>query len=311
MFGLAFGAITNTIGIHVLLGFFLAGLVAGEAKELSESSRNTISQIVHAVFVPIFFATMGLRVDLVYGARPGLIAFVLVLGILARLIAAFAGASFTGTERSNRHIIAVLHTPGGEMQVVVGALALELGLIEEPLFIAVVVSAVLSSVLFGPWLSSVVRVRDRLSIAQFLSPSGIIANLKTATREQAISALCAQAAALSGVNYHLVLESVRAREEVMSTALEKEIAVPHAKMSDLQSPLIVLGREPAGIDWNAIDGKPVKLIFLILTPSEGYDLQLRIYRGLIRLLQQEDFRQKLIDASDHKAIWGIISTAAI
>jgi mannitol/fructose-specific phosphotransferase system IIA component (Ntr-type) len=197
------------------------------------------------------------------------------------------------------------------MQVVVGALALELGLIGEPLFIAVVESAVLSSVLFGPWLSCVVRVRDRLSIAQFLSPSGIIANLKTATREQAISALCAQAAALSGVNYHLVLESVRAREEVMSTALEKEIAVPHAKMSDLQSPLIVLGREPAGIDWNAIDGKPVKLIFLILTPSEGYDLQLRIYRGLIRLLQQEDFRQKLIDASDHKAIWGIISTAAI
>jgi Kef-type K+ transport system membrane component KefB len=311
VFGLAFGAITNTIGIHVLLGFFLAGLVAGEAKELSESSRNTISQIVHAVFVPIFFATMGLRVDFVSGARPGLIAFVLVLGILARLVAALAGASFTGTERSNRHIIAVLHTPGGEMQVVVGTLALELGLIGEPLFIAVVASAVLSSVLFGPWLSSVVRVRDRLSIAQFLSPSGIISNLKTATREQAISALCAQASALSGVNYHLVLESVRAREEVMSTALEKEIAVPHAKMSDLQSPLIVLGREPAGIDWNAIDGKPVKLVFLILTPSESYDIQLRIYRGVIRLLQEEDFRQKLIDAADHKAMWGIISTAVI
>jgi Kef-type K+ transport system membrane component KefB len=311
MFGLAFGAVTNAIGIHVLLGFFLAGLVAGEAKELSESSRSTISQVVHAVFVPIFFATMGLRVDIVSGARLGLTAFVLVLGILARLLAAYAGALFTRTERSNRHIIAVLHTPGGEMQVVVGVLALELGLIGEPLFIAVVGSAVLSSVLFGPWLSSVVRVRDRLSIAQFLSPSGIIAQLKTATREQAISALCAQAAALSGVNYHLVLESVRAREEVMSTALEKEIAVPHAKISDLQSPLIVFGREPAGIDWNAMDGKPVKLIFLILTPSESYDIQLRIYRGVIRMLQQEDFRQKLIDAPDHKAIWGIISSAVI
>jgi Kef-type K+ transport system membrane component KefB len=311
LFGLAFGAVTNAIGIHVLLGFFMAGLVAGEAKELSESARNTITQLVYTVFIPVFFATFGLRVDIAAAGRLGLTVLVLVLGLLARLLAAYAGALFTKTERSNRHIIAVLHIPGGEMQVVAGSLAFELGLIGEPLFVAVVSSAVLSSVLFGPWLSSVVRVRDRLSISRFLSPSGIMAQLRISSREQAISELCAQAAALSGVNYHLILESVRAREEVMSTALEKEIALPHAKISDLPSPLIVFGRHSAGIDWNAVDGKPVKLIFLILTPSENYDIQLRIYRGVIRLLQEEELRRRLLDAPDHKAIWEIISSAVI
>ena len=55
LLGLLFGAITQKLGVHALFGFFLAGIVAGEAKSLSEDTRRVISQMVYSLFVPLFF----------------------------------------------------------------------------------------------------------------------------------------------------------------------------------------------------------------------------------------------------------------
>ncbi len=63
LLGLACGAFTQWIGIHALFGFFIAGVVAGEARGLSEKTRGVISQMVHSLFVPLFFANIGLKID--------------------------------------------------------------------------------------------------------------------------------------------------------------------------------------------------------------------------------------------------------
>jgi Kef-type K+ transport system membrane component KefB len=61
--GFLCGAITLKIGIHALFGFFIAGMMVGECSALSEKTRNVISQMVHAIFIPLFFASIGLKVD--------------------------------------------------------------------------------------------------------------------------------------------------------------------------------------------------------------------------------------------------------
>ncbi|MBD3419270.1 MAG: hypothetical protein GF398_04040 [Chitinivibrionales bacterium] len=58
------GAITQWIGIHAILGFFIAGVMAGNTTAISERTREIISQMMHSVFVPIFFASIGLKVDI-------------------------------------------------------------------------------------------------------------------------------------------------------------------------------------------------------------------------------------------------------
>ncbi len=63
LLGLFCGALAQKIGIYALLGFFIAGIMAGSARALTERTRHVISQMVHAIFVPLFFASIGLRID--------------------------------------------------------------------------------------------------------------------------------------------------------------------------------------------------------------------------------------------------------
>lgn len=135
--GLMSGAIAQKIGIHALFGFFLAGLIAGESRNLSEKTRSIISQMVYAVFVPIFFANIGLKIDVVANFDFFLVYLFTVLGIGARFIGAFVGVMPAGAPRVQRWPVGALHTPGGEMHIVIGTLALELLLINKTVFVAI------------------------------------------------------------------------------------------------------------------------------------------------------------------------------
>ena len=65
--GLLYGAITHWLGIHAVLGFFLAGTMAGTAARISDELRRSLSDTVHAIFVPLFFATLGIKLDFIAG----------------------------------------------------------------------------------------------------------------------------------------------------------------------------------------------------------------------------------------------------
>jgi len=159
LLGVLFGALTQKLGIHGLFGFFIAGVVVGEAKSLSERTRGIISQIVHSLFIPLSFANIGLKIDFVSGFDPLLVALMCVVGITGRYLGAWVGVSYTNVPRINRDLIAIAHTPGGMMAIVIGTLALENRLVTQEVFIAIVFSAVLSSILAGPWMSWVMRKR--------------------------------------------------------------------------------------------------------------------------------------------------------
>ncbi len=157
LLGMAFGAITQGIGIHALFGFFIAGIVAGDTPSLLPETRRTISQIVHAIFVPLFFAGIGLKLDFWKGFDLPIVFFVCAIGIAGRYLGAWVGGISSGLSSRDNKIIAIAHTPGGMMEIVVAVLALENRLITQEVFIAIVFAAVLSSMLAGPWMSWVVR----------------------------------------------------------------------------------------------------------------------------------------------------------
>ncbi|USS40548.1 fructose PTS transporter subunit IIA [Thermococcus aggregans] len=102
-------------------------------------------------------------------------------------------------------------------------------------------------------------------------------------------------------------EDVWAREQVTPTGVGFGIAIPHAKSSAVVTPTVAIGKSTKGVDFEAIDGKPVHLVFLIGVPENAPDLHLKILSSLSRRLVHEEFREALMKAKSPHEIVEILS----
>lgn len=303
------GAITMKIGIHSLFGFFIAGLIAGEARDLSEKNRYVFSKMVYALFIPIFFANIGLKIDFVRSFDPLLVVFMIVVGTAGRFSAAWLGTVWAKRPNSNRVPIAIAHTPGGEMHLVVGMLALEYGLINETVYVAIVASAIFSSVILGPWLGVSIGRRVKVNFRGLVSGMLVLPALGDRNKEEALQRLCREASEKAGIDEQQLLDSVMVRERAMSTAVEEGVAFPHARMVGIKRPLLVYALSENGIEWNSPDGKPCRIIFMIITPIGEDDLQVQILGALARVMMEPQNREELLIEHDPNRIRDILSSA--
>ena len=310
LLGLLCGAVAQKVGLHALFGFLLAGIVAGEAKAISEKPRQTISQMVYAVFVPLFFASIGLKMDFLAYFDPVIVLFVAIIGISVRFLGAWIGVSLCRIPKTNRLTIAIAHTPGGMMEIIMGLLALEFKLITPTVFTGIVFGALITAIVMGPWLAWGLGRRKQISVFEFFSRRGIIIPLKVDNREQALRVL-AQAAAQEDDSYddesivHMVLE----REQMMGTAIEEGVALPHARLAGLRRPVIIFARSLSGVDWNSPDGKLSNFIFIILVPDNDDVLQVQILQAIARVMQDPANRQAVLNARDASQTWDIFQAA--
>ncbi|NLL12037.1 MAG: PTS transporter subunit EIIA [Fibrobacter sp.] len=293
--GLLFGTITQQIGIHGLFGFFVAGLVAGEAVDLPEKTRFTIDQFVSSVFIPIFFANIGLKIDLFKSFDFFLVILFVVMGITARFLGAYIGVKIARIPKAQHWPISALHTPGGEMHIVVGTIALDLQLINEMVFVAIIVSAIVSTLTLGPALSLMIKRIVPSKTVQI--PPEAVLEITDKSKLEAIKSLSESAAKIVGISADAIYQRAKNREEGMSTGMEKCIAIPHARITDLKKSAVIFGRSKKGIEWNTPDGLPAKLIFLIVTPFDQADTQLQIYRQLVSVLLKKEYRETIIATS--------------
>ncbi|MCC5847054.1 MAG: cation:proton antiporter [Verrucomicrobia bacterium] len=283
--GIIGGTITTWIGIHALFGFFIAGIMAGESPLLSERARHIFDQMVQALLVPIFFASIGLHLDFLGNFDLPLISFIFVIGFAGRYIGAYVGGRLIRQSSLHSRLIADAHVPGGEMQIIIGMLALEYGVISERVYVAIIFGAIATSVIAGPLMGRLLRKIERVDWLAFLPVDQIIPQVKATQREGVIQELCAAAEnILVNLDPKTVSDAVQERERQMSTALEDGIAVPHARLENLDRPVVVFGHCPGGVDWNSSDGKPARLVFVILTPTDDPNIQLQILQGITKTL---------------------------
>ncbi len=148
--GLLCGAITQWMGIHAILGFFLAGIIARSAKEVSDDLRKSVSDTLQAIFVPLFFATLGLKIDFLTGMALWPTVIFCTVAIAGKFVGAWLGAKLGKQSQQTSILMGITFIPGGAMEIVVASLALELQLIGHTIFVAIVFAALLSSILAGP-----------------------------------------------------------------------------------------------------------------------------------------------------------------
>ena len=305
--GLAWGAATHSVGLTALLGFFLAGIMAGDSHALTERTRQILSQMVHSVFVPLYFAEIGLKFDFLAEFDWFIVAFITVVSIVAKFAGAWLGALGTSLSRSDRLSVGIAFIPSGVTGIVVADIALEYGILTTPVFVGIVVSAIVSSLLVGPLLSWSIRRRKAVSILKYFVRPAMLSNLTGTTRSEVIDELCHNLAAHGAIpDATECVVALREREELLGTGTGHGAAIPHARMPELTRPILAFGRSIAGIEWDAPDGLPVHLVFLLLTPTHEEGLQLQILAAIAHGLSNDEARQQLEGANTHPELWAAL-----
>jgi mannitol/fructose-specific phosphotransferase system IIA component (Ntr-type) len=269
--------------------------MAGNSHALTERTRQILSQMVHSVFVPLYFAEIGLKFDFLTEFDWFIVAFVTVVSIVAKFAGAWLGALGTSLSRNDRLSVGIAFTPSGVTGIVVADIALEHGILTTPVFVGIVVSAIVSSLLVGPLLSWSIRRRKAVSILEYFVRPAMVPNLTGTTRSEVIDELCQGLAADGAIpSATESAAAVREREELLGTGTGRGAAIPHARMPELARPILAFGRSIAGVDWDAPDGLPVHLVFLLLTPDHGQGLQLQILAAIAHGLSDPAAREQLM-----------------
>ncbi len=262
---LAGAAFAEFAGIHAVFGAFITGIAVGESTHLRKRTSEHIHSIVTNVFAPFFFASIGLRTNFVSNFNLGITATVIGVACLGKLLGAGWGARLGGMDRRTSWGVGLAMNARGAMEMILGLLALQAGLIRETMFVALVVMALFTSLVSAPAIHFLLRRRQTLTLKDTVTTKLFLPDMKFRTKSEVLSHMCEIAANAVSNAPERFLRLVSERERVIPSGWENSLAVPHARVGGLPHPIVVIGKSDAGIDFNARDGKPSRLIVLILT----------------------------------------------
>jgi len=148
-----------------------------------------------------------------------------------------------------------------------------------------------------------------MNLHEHLPGSHIISDLKGETKFQIIEELLDQLHENKKIqNRDLALEDVLARESYLSTGLENGLAIPHAKTDGVTELIASIGVKKEGVDFESLDGKPAKLIFLVLSPRDTSGPHIQALAIIARTLKDRNIRDQLANAANPQDIAAIIKS---
>jgi PTS system nitrogen regulatory IIA component len=142
-----------------------------------------------------------------------------------------------------------------------------------------------------------------LDVRTFLSAEDVVADYRAETKEQLLNELCARAAKSTHLDVQLVRGEILKREQLGCTGIGGGIAIPHARLQNLKEPFGSLFRLREPIGYDAIDGDPVDVVFLLLLPAEPAGDQLNALASTARKLRDRDTLARLRGAPDGHALY--------
>ena len=149
-----------------------------------------------------------------------------------------------------------------------------------------------------------------MEIANLLSLSGVLDDVRAGSKKQALQELSAIAAAQTEQAERTVLDMLLARERLGSTGVGAGIAIPHAKLAGLTQIAAVFARLREPVEFDALDGKPVDLIFLLLAPDSAGSDHLKALALVSRLLRDHRVCARLRGADNAEALYAVLTGAA-
>lgn len=302
-------ALTEYIGIHSIFGAFIAGVAMGDSHHLRERTRDNIHQFITNIFAPIFFASIGLGVNFISGFNLGLVLLVLAIALVGKVGGCYFGARAAGMQVRERWTVGFGMAAQGAMGIILGQLALNQGMITEPLFVAIVIMALLTSLLSGPAMEKIMQREIKHSLGSYLPERNVIAKLAAIETRYAIKEMAQHAAALTKLPAETIDSAVWQREKIMHTGLPHGIAVPHARLADLDKPVVILGRSVKGVDFDAPDGEKARIILMLLTPLHDATAQIQLLSLVAQVFDDPETRMRVRGGNSATEMLAAISLA--
>jgi len=136
-----------------------------------------------------------------------------------------------------------------------------------------------------------------MKLIDFLDPSAICLELKSPAKKEAISELCALLKSGDKIlDADAVAQTLMDREKLGSTGIGQGVAIPHGRNESASKLVAALGVSRRGVDFASLDGLPVHVIFMLVSPKDGGAEHLKALAKISGLLKDKFFRQGLKDA---------------
>jgi PTS system nitrogen regulatory IIA component len=145
-----------------------------------------------------------------------------------------------------------------------------------------------------------------MKILDVLDKEAILVDLKSDDKKGVLEELVTPAARIAGVNHEEVMRVLLDREQLGSTGIGGGIGIPHGKLKGLKSLVLGFGLSRKGVDFESIDGKPTHIFFLLVTPENSTGLHLKLLARISRILKNDLFKERLMQATDSVEILSII-----
>lgn len=302
-------AFTEWIGIHAIFGSFLVGVAIGDSSHLREHTRVTIHHFISFIFAPVFFASIGLKVNFLTHFDLVLILTVFGIACLCKLTGGILGAYWGGMPRREAWAVGFAMNSRGAMEIILGILALEAGIIRDRLFVALVVMAIVTSMMSGPLMRWVLRVKKKSQLLGAMSPELFLRELEVESRREAIHQITLAACKNAGLKADEVESAAWAREEALGTGIGHGVAIPHARVKGLPKSLVAVGISDTGIDFDAPDGNLAHVIFLLLTPYDDSTEQLELTAEIALLFRDPHFVEKVLRTKSYAEFVSLLAKA--
>lgn len=145
-----------------------------------------------------------------------------------------------------------------------------------------------------------------MKLSEIMSEESIFLGLKSNSKRQLLQDIAAKASAISGIDERTIFDTILERENLGSTGFGEGTALPHGRFENLDKVYGFIAKLNSPVDFEAIDGKPVDLVFMLLSPEGNGADHLTALAFASRILKDESLRSKLRQMNSAQEIYALL-----
>lgn len=146
-----------------------------------------------------------------------------------------------------------------------------------------------------------------MTVASLITPDSVVAGIKGASKKQVLQDLSGQLARISGLPERAIFETLLQRERLGTTGIGQGMAIPHGRIAGLNRLVGLFARLQKPVDFEALDGEHVDLVFVLLAPEDAGADHLQALARIARLFRDAKLVQKLRQTEDPAALYAILT----
>ncbi len=145
-----------------------------------------------------------------------------------------------------------------------------------------------------------------MKIGTILRPENVLLDIQASTKKDILTVLAGPIAKANGIDLGEMVNVLLNREKLGSTGIGEGVAIPHGKVSGLPSIAASIGISPEGLKFDALDGKPCHIFFLLVAPNDSISGHLKALARASMLLKDPEMRSRMLAAATTEDLFNII-----